>query len=279
VKISSKLALRLGGRAEYSTLMSSGAILPRISAAFKTSRYSQVSMAWGKFTQKPLNDYLKFAPGLSNEHADHVILNFQYRNLQRTFRVEAYYKKYSGLVKYEAPYSGDPAAYNNLGTGNARGVDIFWRDKKTVKGVDYWIAYSYLDTRRNYKDYPESVMPDYASRHNLSVVYKQFIAPITTFVGATYSFASGRPYDDRNNPGFMTGLTRPYHDISVNLTYVTKLFRKDCVVHMNITNLLGFQNVFGYLYSGTPGEDGSYASKAVVPTCGRQAILVFILML
>jgi hypothetical protein len=111
------------------------------------------------------------------------------------------------------------------------------------------------------------------------VVYKQFIAPITTFVGATYSFASGRPYDDRNNPGFMTGLTRPYHDISVNLTYVTKLFRKDCVVHMNITNLLGFQNVFGYLYSGTPGEDGSYASKAVVPTCGRQAILVFILML
>ena len=77
----------------------------------------------------------------------------------------------------------------------------------------------------------------------------------------------------------MEGRTRSYHDISMNLTYVTSLFNKDFIIHLNITNLLGFKNVFGYTYSQSPGEDGIYESRAIVPNVGRQAVLVFLLSL
>jgi hypothetical protein len=279
IKVSDKLAIRLGARAEYSSLLEKAALLPRLSAAYKTGKYSQVSLAWGKFRQKPENEILRFAPGLAAERSDHYILNFQYKKKRRTFRVETYLKQYADLVKYSEPNSPDPLNYNNSGKGYAGGVDLFWRDRETLEGVDYWISYSYLNTVRDYKDYPKGVMPTYASAHNLSVVYKQFLAPISTFVGATYSFASGRPYDDKNSLDFMSGRTRSYHDISLSLTYLTRIFRKDCIVHMNISNLLGFKNVFGYLYSGTPGEDGQYPSQAIIPTTGRSAILVFIVMI
>ena len=199
--------------------------------------------------------------------------------LKRTFRAEVYYKTYDRLVKYRTPYSPAADDYNNNGRGNAGGVDLFWRDRETLEGVDYWISYSYLHTRRDYRDYPASVMPSYASAHNLSLVYKQFIHPLSTYLGATYAFASGRPYDDRNTPEFMGGRTPAYHDISLNITYLTRIFRKECIVHLNITNLLNAEHVFGYLYSGTRREDGLYDSKAVVPTTGRQAILVFMMML
>jgi hypothetical protein len=53
----------------------------------------------------------------------------------QTFRIEAYYKKYNDLIKTYP-------TYNNDGTGDAKGFELFWRDKKTIKGMDYWISYS-----------------------------------------------------------------------------------------------------------------------------------------
>ncbi|MFH0758600.1 MAG: TonB-dependent receptor [Bacteroidota bacterium] len=279
LKLTNKLALRLGARSGYSSLLDELTLLPRVSAAFKTGEFSQVSMAWGKYRQKPENEYLMFAPKLSPERSDHYVLNFQYRKENRIFRIESYVKRYDDLVKYDALYSPDATAYNNNGFGYARGVDLFWRDQKSLKGVDYWISYSFLNTRRNYKDYPASTVPSYASAHNLSLVYKQFLKPLNTFVGMTYSFASGRPYDDRNSEEFMSGRTKPYNDISLNLTYLLRLFKKECIVHMSMTNLFNFQNEFGYRYSNTPGEDGCYASQAIVPNAGRQAILLLMLSL
>jgi len=278
-KISKKLALRTGIRGEHSTLISEAALLPRIAAAYKTGNYSQVSLAWGLYRQKPENEYLQFAPALSHERADHYILNFQYRKHRRTFRVEGYYKQYRQLVKYASLYSPVSSDYNNNGHGSAQGVDVFWRDSESLRGSDYWISYSYLNTSRNYQDYPESVVPSFASAHNLSVVYKRFFERLHTLCGITYSFASGRPYDDMNADGFMEGMTRAYNDISLNITYLTSLFNRDCIIHLNITNLLGFDNVYGYNYAGVPDENGIYAAQAIVPTTGTSAILMFMLSL
>jgi vitamin B12 transporter len=279
LKITEKAALRLGARGEYSTLLEETMLAPRISAAWKTGKFSQVSLAWGKYRQKPENEFLRFAPQLNCERADHYILNFQYRKEGRTFRIESYFKKYDKLVKYDESFRADASGYSNAGSGFARGVDLFWRDQKSLKGVDYWISYSYLNTLRDYRDYPESAIPPFASAHNLSVVYKQFITPIHTFAGITYAFASGRPYDDKNSGSFMSGRTKPYNDISLSMTYVTRFFRKECIVHLNITNLFGFKNVYGYRYSVNPGENGRYASQAVVPSVGRQAVLLLMVSL
>jgi len=277
--IAKKLALRTGIRAEHSSLIKEAAILPRISAAYKTSKYSQVSLAWGLYRQKPENEYLQYAPALSHERADHYILNFQYRKNRRTFRIEAYQKDYDRLVKYNYLYSPVAEDYSNNGKGKARGIDLFWRDSESLQGSDYWISYSYLNTTRDYRDYPESVMPDFASAHNLSLVYKRFFEGIRTLAGITYSFASARPYNDKNSSIFMDGRTKTYNDISLNITYLSSLFGRDFIIHLNITNLLGFDNVFGYRYAINPDEHGVYPSQAIVPTTGTQAVLMFMISL
>jgi len=277
--VSKKLALRAGIRAEYSTLLKEPGWLPRLSAAYKTGTYSQISLAWGKYRQKPENEYLQFAPALSHEQADHYIVNYQYRKQRRTFRVEGYIKQYDRLVKYAYPNSPVASEYNNNGYGSARGIDIYWRDSESLQGSDYWISYSFLSTTRDYRDYPQSAVPPYASAHNLSVVYKRFFTHLKTLGGITYSFASGRPYNDPNSPGFMDGLTRPYHDISLNLTYLTTLFHRDCILHMNIINLLGFKNVYGYHFAGVPDESGRYPSQAIVPSTGTMAVIMIMLSL
>ncbi len=279
IKVSSKIAFRLGARAEHSSFLEETTLLPRISAAYKTGSSSQISLAWGKYRQKPIYELLRFAPQLSSERSDHYILNFQYRKNSRIFRAETYLKQYSHLVKYSELYSIDPNEYNNKGDGYAGGLDLFWRDSRSIKGADYWISCSYLNTSRNYKDFPYAVAPHYASAFNFSAVYKHFITPINTFLGLTYSYASPRPYHNKNSTGYMDGRTRSYNDLSLNITYLTRLFKNDCIIHMSINNLLGTKNVFGYNYSNTLGEDGQYASKAVVPTSGTQAVLLIMLSL
>ncbi len=278
IKISRLIALRIGGRSEYSDLMKKLVLSPRVSAACKTGTFSQVSFAWGTFSQKPGNDYLKFNPVLSAENAAHYILNFQYKKDKRILRLEAYLKTYDKLVKYRNLYSIDQSFSNN-GYGYGRGVDIFWRDQKTLEGSDYWISYSFLDTRRNYRDYTASVEPYFASRHNLSVVYKHFISPLRTFIGVNYSFASGRPYDNKNEIAFMNGRTKAYNDLSMNITHITRILGKDAIIHMSITNLPGFKNVFGYRYSDTMNEDGIFPSRAIEPVTGRQAVLMLLISL
>ena len=77
----------------------------------------------------------------------------------------------------------------------------------------------------------------------------------------------------------MDGRTKAYNDLSLNITYLTQLFKNDCIIHMSINNLLGTKNVFGYNYSNTPGDDGQFASNAIVPTSGTQAVLLIMLSL
>ena len=43
-----------------------------------------------------------------------------------------------------------------------KGVELFWRDKKSLKNIDYWVSYSYLDSKRDYLNYTESLFPNFA---------------------------------------------------------------------------------------------------------------------
>jgi outer membrane cobalamin receptor len=277
MKLAEKIALRAGLRGEFSSLLSGGGLSPRLSAAWKTGSFSQLSLAWGLFSQHPLYETMAMAPQLAPERATHYILNFQYRKDRRMFRAEAYLKRYSDLVKYHQPYSTDPGNYSNEGSGYARGADLFWRDRASIRNLDYWVSYSYLDTRRDYRNFPSPATPAYASAHNLSVVAKYFFDRIRTFTGFTYSFASPRPYDDKNSIAFMDGRTPCYNDLSLSLTHVTGLWGSQLVIHITINNLLGSDNIFGYDFALEPGPDGRYASRAIVPTTGTQAILVLLI--
>lgn len=264
---SSNFVTRIGARGEYNSLNAKYSLDPRISLAYKTSLQSQVSLAYGTFRQSAKNQYLRINNDLNPERASHYILNYQHISDNKTFRAEVYYKKYDALVKY---VQGNQYDLNNAGSGYAKGFELFWRDNASFKHTDYWISYSYLDTERDYLNFPYKATPAFASSHNFSIVYKYFITKWKSQVGSTYSFTTGRPYNNPNEDRFNNGKTPAYHDLSVNWSYLPKSW---LIVHLSCTNVLGRNNIFGYEYSNVRNSDGLYNSRAIRQPAAR---LVFI---
>ena len=86
------------------------------------------------------------------QNTSHYILNYQYNADRKIFRAEAYYKDYEYLVKYDTDFAQFDSNYNSNGYGFAQGIDLFWRDNKSIKNTDYWISYSLLDSKRNFRN-------------------------------------------------------------------------------------------------------------------------------
>ena len=267
------IAVRAGLRSEYSTYTDNINLAPRLSLAFKIAEANQFSFAWGKFYQHVRNDFLLISDSLKFENAVHFIVNYQYSANNRLFRIEAYHKKYGNLIRYRFNNSTGYSGLSNSGRGYANGVDIFWRDRKTFKNADYWISYSYIDTRRLYKDYPVSAIPDYVSKHNLSVVYKQWIPKIETQLSFSYKYRSGRPYYNPNNEDFMSDKTKSFNDISLALSHLTNVFGNFTIIYISCNNLFGFNNVFGYHYDAEPDNSGVYESHAIQSYAKRTFII------
>ena len=248
-----------GGRLEYNTLIDKASVDPRVSLAYKPGKLGQFSLAYGKFRQSAQNQYMRWNTELNPEKAEHFILNYQIMTDRKTFRVETYYKKYDQLIKFE---NGNPYVLNNLGNGYAKGIELFWRDNATIKNVDYWISYSFLDTKRDYLNFPTSAVPSFASTHNFSFVYKHFITSWKTQLGFTYSYSSPRTYYNPNKPSdkFNSDTTPSYQDLSVNLAYLPK---NNLIIYLSCTNLLGRDNIFSYEYSTQPDASGVYVSRAI----------------
>ncbi len=262
---SKKIVARAGLRAEYSNLLNRANVAPRLSAAYILRKDEQIALAAGQFYQTPEYELMRFHTDLRFERATHLMLNYQRIRDGFTFRVEGYYKKYEHLAKNNAE-TGWPGS---TGSGYARGVDVFFRDKKTIRRGDYWISYSYLDTKRDYRDFPQLAVPTFAAAHNASVVYKHWLQKINTAIGATYAFQSPRPYQDPNRPGFHQGRTPAYHDLSVNASYLTNLGGHFTIIYVSATNILGLNQTFGYQFGNTPDADGQLPARAIMPPAKR----------
>ncbi len=259
--LSPQLVIRLGGRFESNDLQEQNSLDPRLSLAFRTGTNGQFSFAFGQFRQSVLPRFLRIASDLQSEKATHYILNYQWMLDNRTFRLEAYSKNYNQLVTFDLRYPFESFSYANQGSGHARGIDLFYRDAESIRNVDFWLSYSFLDTRRKYLDYPVEARPTFTSKHNFAAVYKHFINPMRSQIGLTYSFASGRPYHDPNHAGFNAQQTPPYHDLSCNISY---LATSQIIVYLSATNLLNRQNVFGYRFRSQPNEQGTYEGEAII---------------
>jgi len=257
--ITNDLAAQIGGRFEHSSLLNKSNIAPRISFAYKVGKDAQMSAAYGVFYQKPENQQLFFTTNLGYTKATHYIINYQKSTPLRIFRVEAFYKKYDDLIK-SYPVNYNFYNYNNYGSGYAKGIEFFWRDKQTIKNFDYWISYSYLDTKRNYLNYPQELQPDFAANHTVSVVTKRFFTKIKTGFNLTYSWASGRPYYNflYNGAGNKfeiadQGKTKDYNNLGFSVNYVPSLGKQNAklfwVLIASVTNVLGYNAVYGYNYS------------------------------
>ena len=269
----SSLAVRLGVRAEHSMVLNTVTLAPRFAVAYSVGEKGQVSLAGGRFFQNPQEPYLRLDQPLQSERADHLLINYQWQVERRTFRVEGYLKQYASLATSSQEFLLPGVTVGNEGAGFARGVDVFWRDRETFDLMDYWVSYSFLDTRRRYQHFEEDVVPTFASSHNLSVVAKRYIPRITSQVGLTYSFASPRPFHNPNLEGWNQGRTPAFHNLSLNVSYLTHLFDHFTVVYASVSNVLGQEQIFGYRYATQPNDDGVYASEAILPPARRFAFI------
>ena len=265
---SKKLAAKVGFRLSTNSLLEETVIAPRISLAYKMAKHSQFSVAYGDFTQTPKADYIKYSKfhQFESEKASHYILNYQYNKNGKTLIAEAYYKDYSNLVKYNTPTIQYNSVFNNNGSGYAKGLDLFWRDGTTFKNFEYWISYSYIDSQRDYKNFPTQATPNFIANNSLSIVTKYWISDWKSQIGFTNSYSTGRPYNNPNEAQFMDGKTKAYNNLSFNWAY---LLSQQKILYFSISNVLGTQNVYGYDYAKNPNSNGVYNRTAITPTADR----------
>lgn len=273
IRLHKNLAVRIGIRSEYSTYTNRGNMAPRISLAYQIMKAGQLSFAFGNFFQHADNDFLLHTDSLNFERATHYILNYQYSNNNRLFRIEAYHKQYDNLITYNSQEQTGYQLINNKGSGYADGIDIFWRDKETFSMADYWISYSYIDSRRKYRDFPASATPIFVSKHNLSVVYKYWFSKLSTQISTSYKFRSGRPYYNPNNDSFMSDRTRSFNDISLSFSHLTNPFGYFTIVYCSCNNVFGFDNTFGYHFESEPDDTGTYQAHPIQPYAKRTFII------
>lgn len=258
--ISKNLAFKTGIRSEYSQLFKDFNLAPRVSFAYKTNSKSQVSLAYGNFFQNHNSDILKFNQELKAQSTSHYIFNYQFNADRKIFRAEAYIKNYNDLVKYDTEFVNFDTNFNSDGNGFAKGIDFFWRDSKSIKNFDYWLSYSFLDTKRDYKNYLSKAQPNFANTHNFSLVGKYWIDDLKSQVGLAYSYASGRTFTNPNKSGFLNDKTKSFNSLSVNWAY---LISPQKIFYASVNNVLGFKNINGYQYANTPDINGNFNRRAL----------------
>ncbi|WP_338394549.1 TonB-dependent receptor [Fulvitalea axinellae] len=261
--VDNRLAFRAGLRSTLTHSDNKAQFSPRFSAAYKLNAEGQLSLAWGKFRQSPRPIDRIYNSELKTEYAEHYILSYLYSRNKRNLKIEAYAKRYDGLVTFEN--EKQPDTYSNGGDGYAAGLDVFWHDRQSIKNLEYWISYGYVDTERFYRGFPKKAKPKFASDHNLSVVTKYFVRSIDTQFGLTYSFSSGRPYNHPADDTFNGREAQANHDISLSASYLTEIKGNFTILFVSLRNALALDKVYGYRFSQVPNIHNEYSKEAIVP--------------
>lgn len=278
---SNALSAKIGVRAEHSSFLNKDNIAPRFALAYRLADNWTTSLAYGLFYQNPESKYINGPADLGFQKSQHYVFQLQRGTEGRTLRLEAFYKKYDQLIKTFNITQGSTqaqqtqAALNNDGYGYAKGVELFWRDNnKTFKNIDYWITYSFLDSKRDFLNYPVSLKPGFAAEHTLSAVVKRFIPEWKLGANLSYTYAKGRPYYDiassfengrAVNYTRHEGRLKDYNALNLSFNYIPSLGKKEAkaftVFVLSISNILGAKNVYGYNFS----TDGARSSAVVPP--------------
>ena len=258
LRLFKSFAVNAGLRYEYSKLIDETSISPRLSAAYKVSRNSQMSYAFGKYYQTPdigfdlwyRQNNINLGNDFSHldfEESTHNILNYEWSNKGKMIRFEIFDKQYNNLILLESN------VLNNDGYGYSKGAELFWRHDQSSDGVgqDIWIAYSYLNSKRKYKQYNTEIIPSFASSHKLTFIYKNGFK-LSNGAGFNTSLAltatTGYPfYHLSENIQYESD---PYLSFDIGGSYLPDIDNGFMVIFFNISNPFGYRNSFGFDYVG-----------------------------
>ena len=263
---SKDLAFKAGIRGDYYGASDQFRVSPRLSAAISINPASQFSLAYGNFYQSAQNNVQQYDENLKPENAQHYIANFLFKKNNRMLRAEAYYKKYDQLLTFDTQRVQFDSDLGNDGSGYAAGLDLFWRDETSIKNLDYWVSYSYLDTKRQFRNFLVEATPNFATDHNFSLVTKYWIEDWQSQIGATFNYSSGRPFTNANEAGFLNDRTSSFQSLDFNWAY---LIDQQKILYFSVSNVLGRDNVFGYQYSNTPDVQGQFNRREIGQAADR----------
>lgn len=231
----SHLKTEFSFRTEYTTLNRKLNISPRLALSYSW-RNLILSANVGRYTQLPVPEYLVRQTSLSSETCLQCNAGATYEAVGRFYKAELYAKKYNRLVL------STPAGLTSDGFGTAKGIDLYFEDRSLLKNLEYNLFYSFNLSKRKYLEYTELTTPQYATRHNASLVLKYSVAKLRTIIGLTERFASGRPFHNPARSGLMNDEAKPYNSLDLGLTF---LVTKKIILHASATNLLCRKNEFG----------------------------------
>lgn len=265
--LSPNFILNASGRLEYTSNDKRWSILPRLAMNYQLKDFT-ISAVTARYQQSPENDYLIYTKNLHGEKATQYILSVQNSMSKYTFlRIEGYYKKYDNLL------TGEKYAYSSSGFGHSQGIDLMFKSGFNTgknQSIEYMLSYSFNDTKRKYLDFQSEVTPSFVSKNTASVVLKYTNMGIKSIFGLTNRYADGRTYTDPNLPGEMNARTAAYNSLDFCWTFLAS---KKVLFYSSANNILGRNNVFGYLYKSQQGADGMFARTHIV-SYTRQGFLI-----
>ena len=99
---------------------------------------------------------------------------------------------------------------------------------------------------------------------------KYFVDKWQTNFSATYSYASGRPYYNPNNPTFLGDKTPDFNNLALTVAYLHSFGKWFTVFYLSIDNITNQHNIFGYRYTyDANGVVTSAPKSPVVPALYR----------
>ncbi len=265
-------AIKLGLRYGYFDAVNEHAIQPRASLAIKASKSSQFSLAYGEFAQLFNANRSLESLDISSEKATHYVANYTFKKNDRMLRTEIFRKKYDDLIRFDGMSALDSSNFTSDGFGKTSGAELFWRDKKSIKNLEYWVTYSFLENKRFSENFTSEATPSFGAKHNFSLVTKLWVEKWKTQIGTSWGASSGRTFTNPNESGFLNDKTNWTNALNLNLAY---LISPQKILFVSASNVLGGNDVFGYRYANSPDPTGVFQREAIRPPAGQFFLVGF----
>ena len=180
------------------------------------------------------------------------------------------------------PLEDDLLNYNNNGHGFANGLDFILKGRLPF-GIDGWLSYGYINTKRKWLDYDEFTSSEFDITHQVSIIAKYFLSAMWQ-IGINYKHATGRPFTpvrsssynsdfDVYEPVYEITNSERYPDykrLDFRLTHFNQIFgENNTIVYLEALNILNIKNIFGYSYTPDYSE-----RKNISSYFGRRTIVL-----
>ena len=228
------LSVSAGLRGEYASVLSAWSLTPRLYAGYRLGKHV-FSASWGRYTQLPEKEILRFTPALKSSQSEVSQLSYSYGDKTPLLQLSLFYKSYQHLTRSLA--EGYPKHFDDQGGGETYGLTLF--HKGNLGSIDYSTSYSYTQARLSYDRYLRPLAPSYVSPHTFRLTTKYWSGALKSLLGCSYYIdagAKGYSYD-------LTPIQLPMRSrLDLSWSYIAS---KKMLLHLGCTNVLGTTNYWG----------------------------------